>query len=446
MKRVSLWKGLMKMGLISFIILAFFIRADSGLKILPLGFLTAGLSVVLVALYERHNFYKLEKIIFKLDRQPISSTAMATEGMPYCSEGVIVPTRVITSPVSKKACVYYHVVRERLESQGKTKKWIVRENIMHYKPFYIKDEHGELMVDLVNMDHDFSDIIIPLVDNTLPNPKHSEIDAARVVYRKEYKVERSLAFDEKWRVSEYILEPEQKVFAYGMVFKENHKKVLRESRDCPLIISRKSKDRYVEEFFSGPSLWYSYLAILVIGATLILFALSSYLPGIWNLGLVVLAILIIAVLCLRVYNRLVLLRNRMHNAASEIKIHLKKRHDMIPKLVEVVEGYAKHEKEVNLLISDLRKDLMFYPLENGENQKSLIAVLESYPKLRANENFKSLMLSLEDTEESIAQVREVYNRAVLKYKNLCEKFPTSIIAGLAGVEKAHFLGREELGL
>jgi LemA protein len=145
----------------------------------------------------------------------------------------------------------------------------------------------------------------------------------------------------------------------------------------------------------------------------------------------------------RSYNRLVLLRERVKNSASEISVQLKKRADLLPRLEEIVKGYAKHEAKLNQLIANMRADLLFYPIDQGR-KKDLIAVLEAYPKLNASENFKSLMLSIEKLEESIAQVREFYNRSVLKYNNLCQQFPTVVISKIGGMAPAEFMNRYKL--
>jgi len=403
----------------------------------------AGAVVMLAAVYYYMKFLSLEKILFCVDRQPVLSAALATEGVPYSSEGKLIPIETMTAPISKRECVYYHVIKERLEKSGKSTKWVMKENVMAYKPFYVEDKSGRLLVDLMNVDHDFSDVVLPIVKRQIANPQNSEVDSMPVICRQEYKIEKHMAADERWRQSEYILTPGQDIFVYGMVFKGDEEEVLRESPECPLIVSRKTKERYVNEFFTGPSLWYVSNLVVAFGLILLMAGVAYFAPNFFMPGMTLGLFLIVGQTVVRSYNRLVLLRERVENSASEISLQLKKRADLLPQLEEVVKGYAKHEATLNQLIANMRADLLFYPIDKG-TKKDLIAVLEAYPKLQASGNFKSLMLSVEKLEESIAQVREFYNRSVLKYNNLCQQFPTVIIAKIAGMKPAEFMDRYRL--
>jgi len=447
MERISSGKALATAATAAFIIL---ILAGEDCdecfepSVMALKAIAAGLAVICIAMYYHYKFLGIEKILFCVDRQPVLSAAMATEGVPYSSEGTLVPIETMISPIAKRECVYYHLIKERWEKQGKHEKWVIKENVMAYKPFYVEDKSGRLLVDAMNVDHDFSEVILPITNSKMPNHLNSEIDAVPAVLRREYKVVKKLAADEKWRESEFILEPNQRIFVYGMVFKKDGEDVLREDERCPLIISRKNKERYLSEFFKGPSLWYFSNAIIVMGWILLMLGIAYFLPGLFLPGVLV----GIAIVCIqtpfKIYNRLVLLRERAKNSASEIDIQLKKRADLLPRLIEVVRGYAKHEKELNELITRMRSDLLFYPTSESD-KKQLIAILEAYPKLQASENFKSLMEALEKLEESIAQVREFYNRSVLKYNTLCQQFPGVLIALVAGMKPMRFLDRYELG-
>jgi LemA protein len=115
----------------------------------------------------------------------------------------------------------------------------------------------------------------------------------------------------------------------------------------------------------------------------------------------------------------------------------------VPRLVEVVKAYSKHESELRRLLAEMRRDLVFYPICE-EKKTQLIGVIEHYPKLKANENFLSLMQTLENIEENIAHTREFYNRSVLTYDNMVEQFPSNIIARISKMRRAKFLDRYEL--
>jgi LemA protein len=141
------------------------------------------------------------------------------------------------------------------------------------------------------------------------------------------------------------------------------------------------------------------------------------------------------------FNRLVTLRNRIKNAWAQIDVQLKRRYDLIPNLVETVKGYATHERETleNVTAARTRAVGAGTVQEQGaaETQltgalKTLFAVAESYPDLKANQNFLMLQEELAGTEGKIAYARQFYNDNVMQYNILREQFPTNIIAGSFG--------------
>jgi LemA protein len=154
-------------------------------------------------------------------------------------------------------------------------------------------------------------------------------------------------------------------------------------------------------------------------------------------------ILIIVIVALALYviygfNRLVTLRNRIKNAWAQIDVQLKRRYDLIPNLVETVKGYAKHERETLEKVTEARTRAVgagnVKDQGLAENQltgalKTLFAVAESYPDLKANQNFMMLQEELAGVEGKIAYARQFYNDNVMQYSILREKFPTNIIAG-----------------
>lgn len=152
------------------------------------------------------------------------------------------------------------------------------------------------------------------------------------------------------------------------------------------------------------------------------------------------------------YNSLVTLRNRVREAWSQIDVQLKRRSSLIPNLVEIVKGYAKHEKDVFENVTKARSALLGAkgPEEAAEanNQlsstlKTLFAVAENYPQLKASDNFKALQDELSDTETKVAASRQFYNTNVLDYNNSLETMPTAVIAGLFKFEKSDFFQASE---
>lgn len=140
-----------------------------------------------------------------------------------------------------------------------------------------------------------------------------------------------------------------------------------------------------------------------------------------------------------VYNSLVRLKNRVKEAWSDIDVQLKRRYDLIPNLVETVKGYMKHEEGVLTKVTEARSQAMQAqgPEEKGKAEnmlsgtlKSLFAVAESYPELKASENFAKLQDEISDTENKIQASRRFYNGQVRDFNTKIEMFPTNIIAGM----------------
>lgn len=166
--------------------------------------------------------------------------------------------------------------------------------------------------------------------------------------------------------------------------------------------------------------------------------------------LIVVGIIAILVIFLwTTYNRLILLRNRMKEAWSDIDVLLKRRYDLIPNLVEVVKGYAAHEKSTLEEVIRARNMAMAASSKTVEEQaksenflsgtlKSLFALSENYPNLKANENFLELQRELVDTENKIQSSRRFYNTNVLALNTKIEMFPSNIIAGFFNFEKGQF--------
>jgi LemA protein len=157
------------------------------------------------------------------------------------------------------------------------------------------------------------------------------------------------------------------------------------------------------------------------------------------LGVIVLLVLWVAV----IYNGLITLKNRTKEAWSDIDVQLKRRYDLIPNLVETVKGYAAHEKELFEKVTQARAAAINASgaaaqaqAENALSQalRSVFAVAENYPQLRASENFQKLQDELTDTENKIEAARRFYNANVRDFNIKIEKFPDNIIARLFGFQ------------
>jgi LemA protein len=148
------------------------------------------------------------------------------------------------------------------------------------------------------------------------------------------------------------------------------------------------------------------------------------------------------------YNRFTVLTNRIENSLSQINVQLKRRADLIPNLIETVKGFAKHEKAAIKAVTDARKALV--SAKGVENKvkadrqlesalKTIFAIAEGYPDLKANQNFLELQRELTSTEDKVAYARQFYNDSILSYNNKCKTFPGNMFAGMYGFKPKEYL-------
>lgn len=175
------------------------------------------------------------------------------------------------------------------------------------------------------------------------------------------------------------------------------------------------------------------------------------------IGIVIAVVILLLVIWLIIVrNKLVVLRNKVRNAWSQIDVQLKRRFDLIPNLVETVKGYAAHEKEIFDQFGRARNmyaqaaqagDVAGLAEANNQIERALgrlLMVQEAYPELKANVNFQSLMNQLNETENKISFSRTFYNDIVLNYNNQIEIFPTNIVASLFNFKPAQFFEIQEV--
>ena len=168
--------------------------------------------------------------------------------------------------------------------------------------------------------------------------------------------------------------------------------------------------------------------------------------------IVALIVFVIAML-IGMYNALVQLRNRVRNAWSQIDVQIKRRYDLIPNLVETVKGYKIHERETLEAVTKARQVAIAASggvadqarAENMLTQtlRSLFAVVENYPDLKANQNFLALQEELTSTENKIGFARQYYNDEVLRLNNKIEMFPSNMVAGMFNFKRSEFFEVEE---
>ena len=163
-------------------------------------------------------------------------------------------------------------------------------------------------------------------------------------------------------------------------------------------------------------------------------------------------VVVIALWLIAVYNILIKLKNRTDEAWSDIDVQLKRRYDLIPNLISAVKGYAQHEKELFEKVTQARTAAMGAqgPADKSQAEnmlagalKSLFAVAENYPDLKANENFLELQKELSDTENKIQASRRFYNGNVRDFNIKIEIFPNNLVAGMLNFTKRDFFEIEE---
>ncbi len=162
-------------------------------------------------------------------------------------------------------------------------------------------------------------------------------------------------------------------------------------------------------------------------------------------------VIVIALAVVALYNRLVVLRNRVENAWAQIDVQLKQRYDLIPNLVETVKGYATHEQGTFEKVTQARNMAVNATGVGAQAQaenmltgalKSLFAVAEAYPELKANQNFLDLQQKLSDIEQKIAYARQFYNDSVMSFNTAIQTFPANLLAGMFGFTAREYFEAE----
>lgn len=171
--------------------------------------------------------------------------------------------------------------------------------------------------------------------------------------------------------------------------------------------------------------------------------------------LVILGVVVVALLWfVGIYNGLVRLRNEVKNAWAQIDVQLKRRHDLIPNLVETVKGYAGHEKGTMEAVVAARSkavgaqsvgDKARAEGELSQTLGRLMMLVESYPDLKANQNFLALQEELASTENKIGFSRQFYNDTVMRYNTQIQSFPPNIVAGMCGFGESEFFELQDQG-
>ncbi|MFH1607884.1 MAG: LemA family protein [archaeon] len=168
----------------------------------------------------------------------------------------------------------------------------------------------------------------------------------------------------------------------------------------------------------------------------------------WIIGILGTLVVVAGIMVFVYYNRFAVLGNRIDNSLSQINVQLKRRADLIPNLIETVKGFAKHETAAIKAVTDARKALVAAQDIEGKVKadvglekalKSIFAIAEGYPDLKANTNFLELQRELSSTEDKVAYSRQYYNDSILRFNNACTTFPGVFFAKIFGKQAREHL-------
>ncbi len=166
-----------------------------------------------------------------------------------------------------------------------------------------------------------------------------------------------------------------------------------------------------------------------------------------GLLIIIIVVALLLIMFVSYYNRFTVLTNRIDNSLSQINVQLKRRADLVPNLIETVKGFAKHEKEAIKAVTYARKALVgakgVVDKVKADRQlesalKTIFAIAEGYPDLKANQNFLELQRELSSTEDKVAYARQFYNDSILSYNNKCKIFPGNVFAGIYGFKPKEY--------
>jgi LemA protein len=397
-------------------------------------FLIIGSMFVGATFIASHKWAHVNTLLYQIERQPIIDVASCTDEVPVQIVGEIIPKDgLLKSYSSKIDCVFFHYILERYHKSKDSGYWAVEQNICQLVPFKIKDASGEITVNLTNVDSDLSSFSIDK-KNIFNKEAHfevdyanSEVDCIKQIYQK--------SIGPGVRESEYVLVPNMKVFVNGWVHEIRGEEVIGEHEHTPLILSRKTKDQYLEDFAKGDNFFFTSNFILLIGGIIILFAFS--LIGIFAIEYVLIVpVLVFSRIIYNSYNRMRELENRCSNALSQIDIELKKRIELIPILEEITKRYSRYEGAVTQLSTVIRSDAV---KSNHDFEKKFFAVIEAYPDLKTNTLFKEFILNLKTIENNISYYRGFHNKTVTKYNTLIGLFPFIILSKIFNFKEKQLL-------
>lgn len=416
------------------------------IELVLIGTVILCIALILTTLSTKTKYYK----VF---RTPLSLAKYCYEGTPAHVEGIIESDEFLESPHRKEKCVFYHYIEEELRKKKDSSYWVVVKNEMKFIPFKIRDESGSIWVDLRNIDMIGNYIKISrklkeshqnFVDYGNSEILGLETKLQNFIYNQKGFL--GLTFGSQRRAKEILLIPNQKVLVYGWVFKENGKKVIAENKEVPLIVSSYNRKEFEKRKGGKFNIW---KLALIVGFCCNILLLLLPLISIWIKLIIALLYFICSIYSS--YNHIYRLEERCENARNQIYLELKKRSDLIPNLIILVNAYSQHEKNLIKILTEIRsdfseniskKDFEEY-LESEKKLSKFFSISEKYPKLKASESFKNFEEQLTMIENHIAHYRGFYNNQVLQYNTFISLFPFNLLAKITKNKEKEFFNSHQ---
>ena len=372
----------------------------------------AALSILLLWLGIRR--IRLKRLIEHL---PTAAATGLSYGLAELKGTIDLQAEPLTSKLTENLCVAYHYLEQEKRGSGKKTRWVTLEEIDHRLPFELTDESGRVWVYPEKATMHYSDTV------------------TRHQGRRRYK--------ESW------LPPDAKLYCLGFAGLDANRSdrlALQYEDEQPFIVSTLDEQRLIQRKGAQGFLFTSVSLGLVLSAFLILLAYAGSLtPADLLLTALLIPIFLFLYTLILHYNDLVFLRNRCDKTKADILTVLQKRHDLIPRLNQVLQGYLEHEQELQAALVNLRTSNP--ELDDSPDQidrlneqvetlnRQLIARLEAYPELKANTLVAEFMEQVETTEDYLSLVRNGYNDSVELYNTQIHSFPDLLLATAFGFEE-----------
>lgn len=372
----------------------------------------AGFSILLLWLGIRR--IRLKRLIEHL---PTAATTGLSYGLAELKGKVELQAEPLTSKLTENPCVAFHYLEEEKRGSGKKSRWVTLEEIDRRLPFELSDESGSVWVYPEKATMHYSDTV------------------TRRQGRRRYK--------ESW------LPPDAKLYCLGFAGLDANRTdrlALQHEDEQPYIVSTLDEQRLIQRKGAQGFLFTSVSLGLLLSAFLILLAYAASLtPADLLLTALLIPVFLFLYTLVLHYNDLIFLRNRCEKTNADIRTILQKRHDLIPRLNQVLQGYMKHEQALQTALANLRTanpeigdspdQIDQYNDQVEALNRQLIARSEAYPELKANALVAEFMAQVETTENYLSLLRNGYNDAVELYNTQIHSFPDLLLAKAFGFEE-----------